>query len=321
MCHAELANPLLLLPISSPSLFVAGLVHIRCGVDAALVLVEGQRPTAGQRCHHPGRTPTTCQPHTRVRCIPDNAHVPARISKHALSGTSPQATFSASNSQKTTISFNSPGSYTVTFSVTDTCQTNTATLPVITVTCNPSPTSVQIQRVSADRGSGNIVLYSGTGFPAVRLQVQAIDQDTLTYRWSLTQTSTAISGTNPSPTEYEFTPTANNFGNYTYSIQASASDGCSTSVPGSISITAQCKVCKQRPIHMPAHMPTHMPTLACLHSHAYTHDYVQGPLISTPRLTGRANSVIDYDPKAPNPNFFPQITVESQSQWPYSSVA
>jgi hypothetical protein len=129
-------------------------------------------------------------------------------------------------------------------------------------------------------------LYSGTGFPAVRLQVQAIDQDSLTYQWSLTQTSTAISGTNPSPTEYEFTPTANNFGNYTYSIQATASDGCSTSVPGSISITAQCK----------------------------------GPLISTPRLTGRANSVIDYDPKAPNPNFFPQITVESQSQWPYDTV-
>jgi hypothetical protein len=193
------------------------------------------------------------------------------------------ATFSAGNAAKTTVSFNAAGSYVITFQVTDSCQTMSAVLPAITVSCNPAPSLVQIARTSAGgRGDVRVVEYSGTGFPPVLLSVSAQDQDALTYSFSLTQAASNVASNQRSPTEFEFTPVANNSGTVSYTVTATASDGCSTSPPASYTIQAQCKT----------------------------------GLASRPVITGRTTSVIDYEPSAPNPNFFPQISFESQSTWP-----
>lgn len=202
----------------------------------------------------------------------------------------PAVVFSAPNAKAAVASFSAAGVYTVTFEVTDKCQTVTATVPPITVSCNAAPNNANLQAISGVTSGVNQVIFSGTSFPAVRLRAGAVDQDQLTYSYSMT--TGTITGVQTGP-EYEFTPIANNQGNFTYTIQATATDGCSTSTPGSISIRAECR----------------------------------GPLVARATISGgggsrgSTSSTIEYDPTAPNNNVFPSVSIgSSETTWPYNDV-
>jgi hypothetical protein len=193
-------------------------------------------------------------------------------------------TFSSPSSKATTASFSVAGVYNVLLSVTDKCQTVFFPVPAITVTCNAGPQAMNLIQVA---GTGNSVLYSGTSFGPLRVRASAIDADPLTYSFTLVGSNGAGVSTGA---EFEFTPIANGAGNQTFTINSLATDGCSTSMPATIQLTAQCK-----------------PGL-------------------TPRATigtGRQGSatVIEYDPTASNKQAFPTVSVDgSTTVWPYDGI-
>jgi hypothetical protein len=199
----------------------------------------------------------------------------------------PPATFSTGNAKLTTAAFSAAGVYYVQFSVTDKCQTVIAAVQPITVSCNPAPTGATMTKINGNPGV-NMVLFSGTSFESVRVQASAVDNDQLTYAFSLIDAG--ISGVSTG-SQFEFTAIANGQGNTPYNVQVTASDGCSVSAPGTIAIRAECK----------------------------------GPLIARATLGGGSGgssaTVVEYNPKASNPNVFPTVTVDStQTVWPYSDV-
>lgn len=164
--------------------------------------------------------------------------------------------FIGGTTTKPKATFNAAGTFVITFSVTDNCQTATATSTYI-VRCNTAPSIPALTITQpANTQNGATVFFAGTVFPTVRVSAASTDSDPLTYAFTV-QSDTTV-GSNVQGETVQFTPQnlvlLNTFsfdpavaiGKYnlssnSYTISATASDGCTTTTSGRATVRVGCQ--------------------------------------------------------------------------------
>lgn len=158
---------------------------------------------------------------------------------------------------KTTVGFDSAGTFVLTFGVSDKCQTATVTKEYV-VRCNSAPSLPGLTVTNPTLSAGQ-VLFSGNSFPNVIVEARSTDTDPLTYSFTVVNSDNkAIQINNPAGDSVQFMPenlvrrdqfdfnvnTA--LGSYSvnpalYTISATATDGCTTSSRGSTTVRVACQ--------------------------------------------------------------------------------
>jgi hypothetical protein len=164
-----------------------------------------------------------------------------------------QLTFSNSRGPSTSAEAKSAGLYNLILVVNDNCQTVISTVAVWQVVCNTPPTQAILGVVSPapkDGAPPTVIVYDGTAFPQISLNASSTDAeaDAITFAWTINgqfagsasvASNLQISYSSATQAVLSFKPPATG-GVTTYVITAAASDGCSTSMAGSITLTLQC---------------------------------------------------------------------------------
>jgi hypothetical protein len=187
------------------------------------------------------------QPNQAVRVNVAGAYTyPSSASSSALSyqwSVTPAGSIMTSTSIDTSIDFLEAGQFSITFTISDECQTVSAT-QTFTAQCNPSPAQTTLALTGPLASAGtSFVYYTGLQFPEVTLTAAAQDTDPLFFNFAMPQslnTRTVPLSQGPRDNVISFTPTYTGEKTSQWTVQVVANDGCSSGATKLFQLNVMC---------------------------------------------------------------------------------